>query len=208
MTVAKAPRRLRAVRDDSEPRTSRPRRRRAKRGRPAASATPLPCVVLAVDTAARSGWAVLVGQDDYLAWGEADTLDEPALDHIVRWAAAQAQCRSLPLVLVLEQPWGGPMPIVLSLGGARERWLRAWRTCGFVNRVVSVQPAVWRAPVLGKGWARAPRDDVRRHEQGVAAMIVGERCRGDEAVAILVAKWAMRAAAVAQVLPRPAGRPR
>lgn len=200
MTAAKAPRSPRAVSTSPGGRTSRPRRRRAARKRAAASAVPLRCVVLAVDTAARSGWAVLAGQDDYLAWGEADTLDPEALTYIVRWAAGQAQGRQLPLVLVLEQPWGGPMPVVLALGGARERWLCAWRGAGFAGRVVSVQPAVWRAPVLGRGWARAPRGDVRAHEQGVAAMLVGERCRGDEAAAILIAKWAMRAAAVARVL--------
>lgn len=189
--------------------TQRPGRRRARRKREAASATPLPCTVLAVDTAARSGWAVIAGRDEYLAWGEADTLDGASLDYIVRWVAERAAARGEPLVLVLEAPFGGPVPMVVALGGARERWLCAWRGRGLSQRqVVSVQPAEWRAPVLGRGWARAPRADVRAHEQGVAAMIVGSSVRADEAAAILIGRWAMRAAKVARVLPPSAARRR
>ena len=54
---------------------TRPGRRRAKRARLPASVVPLRCLVLAVDTAARSGWAAVAGRDEYLAFGEADTGD-------------------------------------------------------------------------------------------------------------------------------------
>lgn len=169
-------------------------------------------MVLAVDTATRSGWAVgaAVGaQDALLSFGEADTLDSESLGHIVRWASCNAQARKLPLVLVLEAPFGGPVPMLLGLGAARERWMVAWREAGLSKaQVVRVQPAEWRASVLGRRWARAPRAEVRRHEQASASVLVGERCRPDEAAAILIARWAMRAAKVGAVLPRTAARAR
>ena len=188
--------------------TQRPGRRRAKRRPLAASVATLRCLVLAIDTAARSGWAAALGQDEYLAFGEADTLDRESLGEIVRWSVCQAAARNLPLVLVLEAPFGGRLTTVMALGAARERWLCAWREASQpLRQVVSVQPAEWRARVLGRGWARAPRGDVRAHEQGVAAALVGERVRGDEAAAILIARWALRAARVAEVLPGARRRP-
>jgi hypothetical protein len=161
--------------------------------------------VLAVDTATRSGWAVgaaVASQDEVLCFGEADTLDSEALGQIVRWAWCNAQARRLPLVLVLEAPFGGTVPMLLGLGAARERWMVAWRQAGLPNaQVVRVQPSEWRAQVLGRRWARAPRAQVRAHEQWTASGLVGERVRADEAAAILIARWASRAAKVGAVLP-------
>jgi hypothetical protein len=168
---------------------------------------PHACVALAVDTAALSGWCVITGQDEFLAFGEADTLDGAALRYIVGWAQSHAARRGLPLVLVLEAAWGGPAWVLIGLGAARGAWLAAWRDEGLPkSRTVSVMPSEWRARILGKRWANAPRELVRPHEQAVAAATVGQPVRGDEAPAILVARWAMRSAKVARVLP--AGRRR
>lgn len=203
MSATKAPRRLHAPRGSAYGSTQRARRRRAKRPLPPPSATPLPCLVLAVDTAARSGWAVLGASERYLGFGEADTLDATALAHIVDWAGCHAVLAQVPLVLVLEAPFGGSMAMLIALGAARERWLAAWRATDQPRRsVVMVQPSEWRAKVLGKRWARAVRDEVRPHEQATAAAIVGEPVGGDEAAAILIARWALRAAKVERVLPR------
>jgi hypothetical protein len=198
--VSKAPSSPRTASATSSVRTHRPRARRARRKREAASALPLRCVVLAVDTAANSGWAICRGQDDYLCFGEVDTLDEPSLNYIVVWAVTRAAQLGLPLVLVLEAPFGGPVRTLLGLGAAGERWRAAWRRAGQAGRTVLVQPAEWRAPVLGRRWARAPRDEVRAHEQATAASIVGERTAADESAAILIARWGLRAAKVSQVL--------
>jgi|SRR5262245_2395515 len=182
--------------------TQRPRRARARRRLPPASATPHACVVLAVDTAEISGWCGITGKDEFLAFGEADTLDGPALRYIVRWALSHAERRGLSLILVLEAAWGGPAWVLVGLGAARERWLNAWRLEGqAMSRVVSVQPSEWRARVLGPGWAKAKRELVRPHEQAIAAATVGQPVRGDEAPAILIARWALRCAKVARVLP-------
>jgi len=190
-------------------------RRRAKRAQPAPSAVPWQCVVLAVDTAARSGWSVRVAGKQS-SFGEADTLDARALDYIVSWALYQADSRGLPLVLVLEAPWGGPMPMLLALGAARERWLVAWRAHRLPpDQVVKVQPSTWRTAVLGREWASAPRAEVRRHEQLIAGAMVrksgdgdGDKdgeVRGDEAAAILIGRWAERAHAVGLALGKKRG---
>lgn len=194
--------RLRVPRGLAAPRTQRPPRARAKRRLPPASATPHECVVLAVDTAEMSGWCAITGKDEFLAFGEADTLDGRALRYIVRWAQSHAARRGLALVLVLESAWGGPAWVLLGLGAARERWLSAWRDEGLPkNRIVSVQPSEWRARVLGRRWAKARREEVRPHEQAIAAATVGQPVRGDEAPAILIGRWAMRCAKVARALP-------
>jgi len=186
--------------------SARPARRRGKRGRAAkrepASAVPWRCVVLAVDTAARSGWSVrIAGRQS--SFGEADTLDSKALDYIVSWSLYLADRRELPLVLVLEAPFGGPVQMLLALGAARERWLIAWRRHGLSeSSTVRVQPSTWRGPVLGPQWVSAPRAEVRAHEQLVAAAMLGERVRADEAAAVLIGRWAERAPQVGRVLER------
>jgi hypothetical protein len=201
MNATKAAASPRVARTRVRGRPSRPRPRRPKRRLPAPSASPLQCLVLAVDTAECSGWAASHGQDEYLAFGEADTLDDVALRYIVRWALSCAQQRGLPLVLVLEAAWGGPAWVLLGLGAARERWMAAWRAAGLPrSQVVSVQPAEWRARVLGPHWSRARREQVRPYEQSVAEGVVGRDVSGDEAPAILIARWALRAAKVARVL--------
>lgn len=158
------------------------------------------CVVLAVDTAARSGWAVAAG-DKLLAFGEADTLDAAALADIVGWALRQAARRSQHCVLVLEEPWGGTLSTVVALGQARERWQNAWRAAWQPKqRCVCVKPQVWRGPVLGRYYVRAPREETREQEQLVAAAIAGEPTRADESPAICIARWAAHAGKVGRAI--------
>jgi hypothetical protein len=178
----------------------RPGAKRKPRVKPVAAAMPWHCVVLAVDTATRSGWAIRVA-GRAAEFGEADTLDSESLAVIVRWAMRTASRVKLPLVLVLEAPWGGQMPVLMALGAARERWLHVWRAEQQpMSRVVSVVPSTWRSPVLGRGFARLPREEVRPHEQFVASAMVGETVRPDEAAAICISRWAERAAKVGKVI--------
>lgn len=170
----------------------------------ATTSTPVPrpwlAAVLAVDTAAWSGWAVRVcGQQR--EFGEADTLDAAALERIVRWAVRLAAIADVPLVLVLEAPWGGAAHIVAALGAARERWLRAWRDAEQAGaRVVLVKPGRWRGPVLGRRYVSAPREETRAREQLVAGGMVGCEVGSDEAPAILIGYWASHAAEVGRVI--------
>ncbi len=157
-------------------------------------------VVLGIDTARQSGWAISVS-GRRVDSGECDTLDAASLTHVVRWAVDLGEVANLPVALVLEQPWGGDPRIVAALGAARERWLRAWRDADQAKaRVVLVSPSTWRGPVLGRGWVSAPREQVRAQEQLVARALVGREVGGDEAAAVLIARWASHAGAVGRAI--------
>jgi hypothetical protein len=192
----------------------------ARRSRHVEAPAPKPwlCTILAVDTAKRSGWAVYsVGC--LCSSGEVDTLDEATLEQLVHNAASYTIGRQ-PLVLVLEAPYGGRVEVITALGVARERWLRAWRTCGQASsRIVRVQPSTWRGPVLGAEWVSAPRDQVRAHELLTARALVSQMPRSrplrvgaeltlghDEAAAILIGRWAAHAAAVGRAIGKTAAK--
>lgn len=174
---------------------------RVKRGAPALLDHSCQGVVLAVDTARISGWAVRL-QSKLRYSGQLDTLDPAAIDAAVLAALSvsrAAYCKRAP-VLVLEKPWGGRMATVLALGQARERWLAAWDRAGLSRRrVVSVPPSTWRARVLGHGATRLERDAIREREMlsARAECAAGMQLGADEAAAILISRWAVRAPAVA-----------
>lgn len=163
------------------------------------------CVVLAVDTARVSGWAIRAS-GHLLSSGEVDTLEHGDVAEIIELAEQSASVRKLPLVLVLEKPWGGMMSTIVALGMARERWLQPWRAAGLPRkRVVSVMPASWRARVLGRGYARATREQVRDAEAAAARTLETKSSWGelgaDECAAILISRWATYAPQVGAVLP-------
>lgn len=186
------------------------RRRKHKRvnerGKQTTTEAPAPkpwlAAVLAIDTAGLSGWSVRVAGQQH-EFGEVDTTDANAVLEIVQWAMKRAAHAEMPLVLVLEQPWGGTVTTVAGLGGAHERWKRAWRDCQQAEaRIVKVHVSEWRAVVLGGHWVSAPRDEVRPHEQFTAAVMVGQEVGPDEAPAILIGHWASMAAKVGRAIGR------
>jgi hypothetical protein len=154
-------------------------------------------VVLAVDTARISGWAVRHGVA--LKWsGQLDTLDTDAVDAAVR-CALTVSGRDKP-VLVLERPWGGQMAVLIALGQARERWLAAWARARLSRgRVVSAWPQTWRPRVLGRGIRGIGRERLAEREM----LSARAECRpelqlgADEATAILISRWAVRDSKVA-----------
>lgn len=181
-----------------------PRRPRRPRAPAVSMATPACAgVVLAVDTARVSGWAIrhahrlrYSGQLDTYAADNIDLVCELALN------ISDAAYKRRPPVLVLEQPWGGKRGVLVALGMARERWLAAWERAGLSRRrVVSVMPAQWRAVVLGRGAVRLEREEIRLREMVSARAEVApahrDRLGADEAAAILISRWAVRAPAVA-----------
>lgn len=165
-----------------------------------------PCVVLAIDTARRSGYAIRVR--GRLKWsGEVDTLQPAEVREIVSLACEQAEPRT-PAVLVLEKhTFKGRPGMLIGLGQARERWMSAWAEFGQPrSRVVSVLPSVWRGCVLGKAYRSASREACRDAELAAARSheTTGhwEHIGPDEAAAILISRWATYAPAVARVLPK------
>jgi len=199
---SKAPRRRRAASAVVTRGSGRKRRREPTRAqlvqRRGYAARPWRCAVLAVDTAKLSGWSYRVGGVQS-AFGEEDTRDSERVSNIVRWAVQQAG--DLPLVLVLEAPYGGGREMLLALGAARERWVAAWRQAGLSEkRIVSIMPSRWRRFVLGPAYVRMQRDDIRAAEQELAARIVQEKTAADESAAILIGLWAERAPEVGEAL--------
>jgi len=175
-----------------------PRRSRTKAPSPA----PLPwdAVVLGIDTARRSGWAIAV-QGKRVDSGELDTLDAGEVQRVVAWAVSLGALGRLPVVLVLEAPWGGSVSVVAALGAARERWMAAWRACGqSPRRVVRVQASTWRCGVLGRVTAGMEREAVRALEQSVANRLAGKALGPDEAPACLIAYWGGWAGQVGKVI--------
>lgn len=179
-------------------------RMRTRREAPAPK--PWLCVLLAVDTACTSGWCISVAGEREDS-GEVDTLDAAELARVVRCAVNLGEARALPVVLVLEAPWGGSMAVLVALGAARERWLRAWRDVDqAAGRVVRVVPSTWRSAVLGGRFVSAPREETREQEQLVARAIVGRAVGSDEAAAVCIARWAGHAAAVGRAIGRRAAK--
>jgi hypothetical protein len=179
---------------------------RIRERRAAPAPKPWLCVVLAVDTARRSGWSVSVS-GRRVDSGELDTLDEPAIDKVVLWAIDLAALQKLTAVLVLESPWGGNVAIVAALGQARERWRRAWCAAGQSSaRIVKVTPSEWRGPVLGSKCVRMTRSEIREREQLIAHAMTGRIVGPDEAPAILICHWGSHAAAVGKAIGKRAQR--
>jgi hypothetical protein len=182
---------------------------RKKKPRLPASVTPHSCVILSVDTAQRSGWCVYV-DGKYASSGEIDMLD-PSLstdqcglsgwstDRVclhALWECAEYEGR--PAVLVFERPFRGT---------TQGQWIGAWKQAWALNsghkrRVCGVYPSSWRARVLGPGWARAGREQVRKMELAVAARIAGRDVKPDEAAAICIGDWATKAGEVLALLPK------
>lgn len=169
------------------------------RKRPApASARPWQCMILAVDTAARSGWAHYRG-GHYIHSGEWPIEKREAIEALVEGFVSDAGDLGYPAVLVLERPFGGSNSgTLMALGAARHVWLTAWkRAGGSARKAVHVHVSTWRSRVLGV----TRGETLRALERDVARRIKGAAAGPDEAPAILIGKWATHAAEVGKVLP-------
>jgi hypothetical protein len=196
----------------AEPQPLRPvtpqARAMCSRGNKAAPAPkPWECVLCVVDTAKVSGWAI--GARGVLhGTGQHDTERYPDLTaRVVERATSLGKLLGLPVVLVLEAPYGGHkhpgmVPMIVALGVAKGRWLDAWKRAGqAAARKVTVQPSVWRGPVLGSWAVSLARNEVRKAELSMARGIVGREDVGpDEAAAVCIHHWAAHAPKVGEVI--------
>jgi hypothetical protein len=165
------------------------------RSRPVPAPKPWEAVIVPVDAARMSGWAI-GARGDLLESGEHDTERFPELTlGVIERAVAWGEHYDLPVVMVLEFMWGGRVNATVGCAIACDRWRAAWRACGQARgRMGRVQPKQWRGPVLGTQWAHAQRDEVRPVEQRVACSIARRTNIGqDEAPAICMHYWASRA---------------
>jgi len=174
--------------------------RPGRTSRAAPAPKPWECVLCVVDTAKVSGWAI-GARGQLRESGQHDTELRPDLTAgVVERAASLAKLLSLPVVLVLEAPYGGKTFMLVALGVAKGRWLDAWKRAGqAASRKVTVQPSVWRGPVLGSWAVGVKRDRVRAAELSMARGLVGRDDVGaDEAAAVCIHHWAAHAPVVGE----------
>jgi len=139
-----------------------------KRPRPAASPVAHDCVILAIDAAETSGWAIFVA-GELRAFGECHMLRDPSMVADICLRATTAAMRlKLHAVLVYERPFGGTMQ-----GQYQGAWKMSFvEAGGKIGKMVGVYPATWRTRVLGPGWGFKRRDQTRAFEQAVASRLV------------------------------------
>lgn len=172
---------------------------RGKKNAPAPK--PWHAVVLAIDTAAHSGWSNWY-DGKYECSGEVETESQLALEELCGLIATKAKLYGRVPVLALEFWWGGNARVCAGLHVHCDRWTRAWKSAGeSPRRIVKVQPGQWRSAVLGS-WSVGKRSaEVRKAELSVARGIVGREDVGDdEAPAICIGRWASYAPKVGEVI--------
>lgn len=181
------------------------RKARKPKATPAPNATEHACVIVAVDTARRSGYCVWsCGDVQSCGWVDISKDDPDSLIEMAEKFANSPRKYSLPalpIVLVLEKPWGGSGLTQQALGAARHAWLAAWRRRGQpARKVVRVKPATWRKAVLGV----TRGEQLERLELATASRLwgVGPIDDRDVAAAVCIAEWAGKAGEVAAVLPK------
>lgn len=174
----------------------------ARRASPASRMcwAPHPCVILGIDSGARSGWCITVRGTRHASGTARTALERRG---VVERAQGVARAIALPLVVVGET-WsrGGwaSFATILGMGTGWGRWAEALELAGHpATRIVRVLPGTWRPPTVGKhkGTDEYKAAAIAR-VKGAHRVVVGP----DEAEAICIADWGARAAEVVEVLPK------
>ena len=131
---------------------------------------PLDAVVLCIDSAKRSGWAIYVRGVLY-AYGECgDRQTDRA--RVVADAVSVAYRYAIPTAMVLEVPWGGySAAVVVSLTRSAEAWRIAWSLAGQdAARCIERTASDWRKRLFGT--RKMPREQARVLEGAYARQVV------------------------------------
>lgn len=175
---------------------------------------PHPCVILGIDPAASSGWAIFA-YGKYITSGVAKTQSER--EYAVRLALNETLARidmpkHDPVLVVVAEKWtrGGKWyaATMTGIGASWGKWVAELERVGLPKRrIVRVYPATWRGAVLGIGGRNATTEICHRlailrantlHLKRHGAT----RMCSDEAEAIAIAEWGTLAREVADVLPK------
>jgi len=161
--------------------------------------SPIACILLALDTANVTGWAIRVcGLIESHGQHKLYTDDGmKSTDEVLSKLAQLRNATGLPIAVVSERSWGGYMGQGATMGFGY--WVHALRGIGVrMKRFQEVYPASWRAVIL-PGFHDAERSIVREEEQRKAcAMVNANRLGDDEAPAILISEWGAYAGEVAE----------
>ena len=184
-------------------------RRKTPKPKPPAYPAPLPCVLVAVDQARMSGWAIYV-KGKPVSWGEVNAADAPRIEAILGLACGAAKEHKLP-VFVLGEEHGRHS----FKGHAKEGLGAAWGSWRFacerlnghglpivMTRVSRVNTKTWRA-AFGMATLR------KEHTKPYAVRAVKERLGielppelHNAAEALLIGLWGARAGTVGAKLPK------
>jgi len=177
---------------------------RTKKAKPPPVFRPWRAVILSVDVAERSGWAVwacgkLAASGEFRIYSSDGVVE---LLRVVEVAKSLALRMRVPWCAVFERSWGGHM----GLGSTKALgfWMFPLRNAQLHESAIGlVYPATWRARVLPRGMHSAKREVVREAEVAAArALVAGRDCGHDEAPAILIGKWSTQAGEVGLLLPK------
>lgn len=164
----------------------------------------IPCVILAVDPAATSGWAltyVLPHEPHLRTWshGVAETWQNRSF--AVDQADVIASTIGRPLVVVAET-WPGLRGSALAgLGAQWGRWLAELERLDVPERrIVRVDTGTWRKTVLGI--TRQSGDASKRAAMLRARAVLGHDVTADEAEALCIGLFGLRSERVAAALGR------
>lgn len=190
-------------------RAPKARKRAPRKAKLSAYPVALPCVLLAIDPAACSGWALFL-EGRPVTWGELAASNSTGIDAVLLQACELAGRTKLPLV-VLGEDWGRGGVLGLSqwqgLGGAWSAWKfgceRAVEKGLAVvpSRILRVQQSTWRSPF---GLASLGRDVVKAYSVRAAFNQLGIKLALDQhdvAEALLIGLWGARAGEVGAKLP-------
>ena len=162
---------------------------------------PIPVTILAIDPGRTSGWAVFAF-DRCIASGTATTHDQRVLAIEIAQAEESRSGRKLIVVAEKWAPGGRWYTATMTgIGAAWGMWQAALESCGVpAARIVRVYPQTWRAQVLGGGWG-VKSDEWALRAAKRAEVETGHPCSDDEAEAVCIGAWALRADAVRDKAP-------
>ena len=163
----------------------------------------IPVTILSIDPARTSGWAVY-SFGRCIASGTTKTHDE----RCGAIAIAQAEeSRSGRKLVVVAEKWtaGGAFGGARTMGGLGAQWgmwQAALESCSVPNsRIVRVYPQTWRSGVLGGHQRGVKSAEWALRAAKRAEVETGHICSDDEAEAVCIGAWALRADAVRDKAP-------
>lgn len=163
---------------------------------------PIPVTILAIDPGRTSGWAVFAF-DRCIASGTATTHDQRVLAIEIAQAEESRSGRKLIVVAEKWAPGGRWYTATMTgIGAAWGMWQAALESCGVpAARIVRVYPSTWRHTVIGGGGRSIKGSEWALRAAKRAEIETGHPCSDDEAEAVCIGAWALRADAVRDKAP-------
>jgi hypothetical protein len=139
---------------------------------------PLDAVLIAIDSAKRSGFATYA-RGVVHRYGEIDTTRARDRDRVIEDAVSVAYRLGVPCGCVLEVPWGGYTSTVIALERTAQSWRSTWVAHGQdESRCIERTAGDWRNVLFGR--RSMPREQARMLEGALARQIIERQCGSPE----------------------------